>query len=190
MIVIDTKRLVIFCPPKCASNSLHNRFCKEDVGGITVVGTDPDFGPVGRHYCRPSYEWETYQHFAVVRNPFSRVVSLYHDYCRIRSYYGAAAPSFREFVQWLPRLHPNTAGEWFWNSSLCCCLRHVPESTRFIKLESIPEFCQQHALPLPGLDNASMSRAPREYYERWTTQRVQRLYEEDFHKFGYPTELA
>lgn len=188
MIVLPRQRLVIFTPPKCGSHSLHARLCQADIGGITVIGHDPDLGDVGRHYCRSSHEWETFDHHAVVRNPFSRVVSLYHDYCRIRAYWGQSGPAFSEFVDSLPKLETRTPGEWFWNSRLVDCLQHVPNSTRFHKLESLGSLLSPVGLSDLPRDNASLTLPWLDYYTPPTAARVRELYAADFERFGYCME--
>src|SRR5262245_27866248 len=82
MIVLPRHRLVIVTPPKTASSSLHECLCTSAFGGIFVLGPQGDGpGPYEHHTGWIPWNYTEYRIVIVVRNPYTRFLSLYDHAC-------------------------------------------------------------------------------------------------------------
>jgi hypothetical protein len=115
MIVLPWHGLVIVTPPKTASSSLHDCLCSADYGGIFVLGPQGDApGPYEHHTGWVPWNYTEFRIVVVVRNPYTRFLSLY-DHARAYSPPDAKWPgSLDEFAASLsaPNMH------WFYRWSL------------------------------------------------------------------------
>lgn len=75
MIIIDRLELTILTPPKCGSTSAHDRWTKDDVGGIWVIGPQAD-GRVDKHTMELPYQSLDHRIVCLTRNPVDRFLSL------------------------------------------------------------------------------------------------------------------
>lgn len=185
MIILHRYRAAILTPPKCASTSLHVALCRPPHDGSWICGTDPRWGEVDKHCLSPIPAG--YAVHAIVRHPASRVVSLYHDWCRVRAYYGQATGDFEQRVLCLPHWE----GEfWFWNAGLTEILSAAPPHTVH-HVESIGTLWDALGIPPVELprENASWSRPWLEYYTPETFAHVREIYAADFAAYGYGTDF-
>lgn len=153
------------------------------------------------------WEWGCYRRFCVVRNPFDRVVSLFHHRLmhpakrevasstlnKIRSrlaYWLFSPSSFAQFVEGIDHTRGltrsidhfafDTSGERLVDDILC-----------YERLsEEGPEYLRSLGLPaddfkLPNLNMSEGRRSYDEYYDDQTRRRVAALYRFEIEHFGY-----
>lgn len=140
--------------------------------------------------------------FTVIRNPFARVVSVYHDFFESHSaqfiyddyLFGIFKKglSFSQFVDILlvipdrlkdQHLKPQNAFLKFY--------RDVPVKVTLLKLEdelAVSAFLSGFHLTMPVLNNSDTAYDYRTYYNRDTLQKVSEIYAHDISSFGYEAE--
>ena len=80
MIVFENRKLLIVTPPKCGSTALHQCLCKSRLNGIWCVGESPVDGGgfhVDKHNARVPFAWKSFRRVLVVRDPMTRLRSLW-----------------------------------------------------------------------------------------------------------------
>lgn len=105
MIAINRLKLLIVTPPAVASVALHETLCGPNYGGVWMIGPSGDNTEQSNHHtmCVDTMhaDWER---VVVVRNPFDRLVSLWHKLCaKAVEPPTFAAPTFREYLDGLTR---------------------------------------------------------------------------------------
>jgi hypothetical protein len=141
-------------------------------------------------------------HFTIVRNPFSRLVSVYHDFYEnkdshfiYRDYLFGILPqslSFAEFVDRISCIPDRLKDQHLKPQHLF--LEYYEKqniSVKTFKLED-PEklnvFLKEHTLQLPYLHKSQVAYDYREYYSPSLLKKVSVLYQSDLEKFGYSLE--
>jgi hypothetical protein len=137
--------------------------------------------------------------FTVIRNPFSRIVSVYREFFERQSFpfiyedylFGILRKnlSFKEFlnvVQLIPdnlkdqHLKPqNLFLKWYQANNI---------SVRILKLEepaTLKNFLSRYDLPLESINKSEQAYDYREYYDQEILELVHDLYSEDIFVFGY-----
>jgi len=79
MIIFRDKEILFITPPKCASTTLHEFFCYQD-NNIYTIGPQVD-GAIDKHTSHMpwfAYGIKCYQRYIIVRNPLTRVESLFN----------------------------------------------------------------------------------------------------------------
>lgn len=151
------------------------------------------------------WDWDSYKRFCFVRNPYDRVVSLYHHHLKMRKnakikcvksfirkiiYMTRRAPSFRDYVVNInPKNRVPTSLESF------VCDRDgnslVNEVLMFENLaEDLPKFLGKLGISITSEDiphlNASADRQQyRKYYDEELRNKVKDLYKYEFERFEY-----
>lgn len=106
--------VAIMTPPKCATCALHQALCGPPWHGHTVIGPSAP-GLFDRHVNTwPSEAWEMHR-AVVVRNPYSRLVSLYLHHVHWQAALGFGGPDFGDFC----RLIAEGSHEPFYGWNLC-----------------------------------------------------------------------
>lgn len=153
------------------------------------------------------WDWFAYRRFCVVRNPFDRVVSLYHHYKKINADRGKSRTSLRNFLKYLYfQVRPEiTFAEYVMNLNpqdpLTVSLAEficdengeflVDDVLTFERLNSLlPAYLQQMGLFITEEDipvlNTSTEREPYTlYYTHETRERVASLYAYEIQRFSY-----
>ena len=99
MLLLHDQKLAIMTPPKCATNSLHAGLRCPPWNGETFVGPSPTVeSGCDRHINAWPHEAKRYKKLVVVRDPLTRLVSLYLHWANRLAGYGRAAASFGDFV--------------------------------------------------------------------------------------------
>jgi hypothetical protein len=156
-------------------------------------------------FAERGWEWDGYRHFCVVRNPFDRMVSMYHFGRKLRWREGAGVlmnlrrtvgtglrvtRSFREFV-----LGFSPEEDRFLSLRKFICDVHgvplVEDVLRFEELhESLPAYLSSLGVPvgsneLPRMNPSHERRHYRDYYDDETRRHVEALFAYEFERFGY-----
>jgi hypothetical protein len=149
-----------------------------------------------------------YFHFSVVRNPYGRVLSAYLDKYqegdkhraaygdRVASYDGGAI-SFRAFCRYLADGGEAENAHWMRQSRIL----DLADRMDFVgKLESLDADLEAifariggagpDQVPRAGPPATAASSKVRQYYDAECASLVERVYREDFERFGYATGLA
>lgn len=151
------------------------------------------------------WNWNSYEKFCFVRNPFDRIVSLYHHHLWMRNYIKVnsvrtfirklwvittRSPCFRDYVNSIDsksRLPTSL------KSFLCDREGNflVNEILMFERLaDELPKFLSRFDISITAEDiphlNASVDRLDyRKYYDEESKNRVRELYKYEFERFGY-----
>jgi len=86
MIVFHEKKLVVVTPYKCGSTSLHSMLCSPDHGGVYTIGPQFDGSETDKHTFDIPYAAKDYYVCVVVRDPMTRVVSLWTQHCKFHGW--------------------------------------------------------------------------------------------------------
>ena len=133
------------------------------------------------------WDWDGYRKFCVIRNPYDRVVSLYHH----RFDHLKESPvSFKQFVFLLNpenRLH-TTLKDFICDDKGQFLVRDILQFEYLAK--QLPDYLKQAGIDLPSDSlphlNASKSRRLyRDYYDAESEARVSMLYQYEIKRFGY-----
>lgn len=155
------------------------------------------------------WDWASYHRFCIVRNPFTRTVSLYHHYMNRRKYIGrglAPLPRLRAIVKYkiLPRmsfstyiLRPGKIRE------IALPLEEfvldekgkslVDDILKYEELaETLPRYLQDIGIDIdpqqiPVLGSSGIQSYAR-YYDEGTRSFVEHLYQYELDRFGYRFE--
>ena len=189
------RSLVLFTPPKCASNTLHDLLTLQ--GCMSVIGPQLD-GGVDIHTTVLPWDVfarrEQYVFAVAARHPYTRVASLYGHY---RAHWPAPHLSFRDFLRQLV-LAPRYA---FFHSTISAMLQVVEQPldgkapirvTKVVRVESLGDDLRDLGFtvptPLPKA-NRSEHRGLAEY-DAETMQLVDLWAHHDFQRFGYTKGIA
>ena len=194
MIYSPQRRLVVFTPPKCGTNTLHEVLPRH--GFRIVMGPQFD-GAVGEHTLSLEYDvWRDLasHRFAVAaRHPYARTASLYGHYCH---YWPPPHAPFPEFVA-SHVIAPKFA---FFNATIASLL-HLHEYpvdgrtpvrfTEVIRVESLADDLRRLGVavdePLPRVH--ALPNAGRALYTGRAQELVDLWARHDFDRFGYARDL-
>jgi hypothetical protein len=182
MILLIDHRTVILTPPKTASDTLHRVFCSGPPwNGLAVVG--PHHGVVDKHYPHVPNEAFGFRVLLTVRNPFDRLVSLWHHRCRLASYDGQGSPSFEEFAK---SVVARQAGCWLWETTISELIGEQ-RIDGLLRCESLADDLATAGLAVALLPrwNESYRRPWRQYYTVRLLGAVESWASEDCRRFGY-----
>ncbi|WP_296820076.1 sulfotransferase family 2 domain-containing protein [Brevundimonas sp.] len=134
-------------------------------------------------------KWDRFYTFAIVRNPWDRMVSLYHFIRQTPSHPQHAltcAQTFSEFVDHPDRILKRPQSDWLEGEDGRLL---VSEVVRYEELnEAYPRFMARCGFDTPPelpVTNASERGSYRSYFDRELAHRVGELYAEDVERFGY-----
>jgi len=145
------------------------------------------------------WPWDDYEKFCFVRNPYDRVVSLYHHHLKMRrrnarmrrqSDVNVRIPPFNEYVM---RMDPTQRLPTSLRQFVCDKVGNLLVDS-ILKFENMREELSHLSsrldlqLPVDGIPllNASEERQDyRKYYDEQSKERVQALYDYEFSMFGY-----
>ena len=102
MIVNTKDKYIVATAPRAATMTVHNSLAKLS-GARWVVGVNADSW-ADHHTTRIPHEWKTYRRVIVVRNPYTRLLSLSDHYNRKRVSEGLKPWHFHEFIGEYKRL--------------------------------------------------------------------------------------
>jgi len=195
MLFCPKRRILLFTPPKCGTNTLHAVL--PPLGCRSVYGPQFD-GNVGEHTTVwESDVWrdlDSYKFAVATRHPFARAASLYGHY---RHYWRSPHLGFDDFLEQIV-IAPKYA---FFNATISSILHGIEEPidgrrpikvTEIVRLEHLAADLQKlgfavadplpraHALPNPGI--AAYTPAAKRLVELWARH--------DFDRFGYARDLA
>ena len=172
--------VAVMTPPKCATSALHQALCGPPWHGHTVVGPSAP-GLFDRHVNTwPSEAWEMHR-CAVVRNPYSRLVSLYLHRVHWQAALGFGGPDFGVFC----RMVAEGAQEPFYAWNLCQWL--PDDGATIIRVESLAADLATIGIPAEvPRSNASFYRQPWEqFYNPDLLDIVADWAKPDCDRFGY-----
>jgi hypothetical protein len=157
---------------------------------------------------------EHYFSFAIVRNPFDRLVSMYHHLCK--QYSDFHFLSFKQFVMMIPTMSAQNGTHYDWREDICIRSqfrfvslqiggKHLILTDRIFKFENLEDEWKKcvdiinerlvhcdYKLNKGTLckDNHSeRSMEVYEYFDQESFDRTCELYKKDFDLFGYPFEI-
>lgn len=209
-------RFVFLAVPRTGSTTMRRVLDPfSDIRGVHYSRASRDF-PFYNHisardlkliFERCGWDWRAYRKFCVVRNPFDRVVSLYHHRLappakrergssalyRIRNrltWWFFSPSSFAQFVEGIDQTRGLTKsiGHFAFTPSGETL---VDDILRYERLsEDGPEYLRSLGLPaqdleLPNLNMSEGRRPHDEYYDAETRRRVAELYRFEIDHFGY-----
>lgn len=191
MVISDPHRLILICNPKTASTSM--RACFTSLG-IPVP-------PVANHN-KPAFvaqqkfpdKWQSYLTAGFCRNPFDRMVSIFHDFKNLRALVAV------KFSKWLQSLRVEDIGtfailkpqHWYLGDGGRDDKVAVKLLYRYENLqEDWVDLSSKIGISLPKLDviRSSGHEPYQELYTKDTADMVRKLYQKDFELFGYSDEI-
>lgn len=194
MFVNHEKKFVYLALPKTGSYSIHAYF------DYTQGHPEPDEHHAGVRELPP--ELSDYYKFAFIRNPWSKLVSVYHDFTlrRGKQYSGLVTmdepllSEFEDFEDFCLRLGES---HWFTDVFFRPQASFVYDNTdkpidyigRFESINiDFKHICREFGMPVVDLGHENRGKYLadyRSYYTDDSSEAVRRLYEEDIRRFGY-----
>lgn len=154
MILLVEHRTVILTPPKCGSVSLYDALRMPPWNGLMVV--QQHHGVLDKHGMELPNEALDSRVLLVIRNPYDRLVSLWHHFCRIETYHGRGC---LPFDAWVGRMLDGKLG-WMESTSIV----DLVGSTKYDTLLS----CELLEDRLKGCGiEAQLPRLNRSYRKNW-----------------------
>ena len=183
MFINHTHKFIFIHIPKNAGTSIRNSFDRKGYDKRVVSKRYPhDSCSIIKSYCGDDV-WNTFFKFAIVRNPYDRMVSYYHFHNSPQYKYPATAQKM-SFEEWL-------------NCGLDSNLKktqsdYLNEDIDLIgRYESLQDsfdiFCDKINIPTYQLPLWNLSRHEvwQNYYDDETLELVYNIFQEDFIKFNY-----
>ena len=200
MRISHSHKLIYLAVPRTGSTTARNILdVSADITSIHISTITPDF-PFYHHisalelkkiFAARGWNWDGYRKFCVIRNPYDRVVSLYHH--RVENLAKNAHQSPPSFKQYVFQLNPTQRLPTSLQAFVC------DESGDFL-VQDILQFEQLHTqLPaylhqigislsadqIPRLNASRNRRSYRDYYDAETKARIGQLYRYEIERFGY-----
>jgi len=203
-IVSQKYRFVFIHIPKTGGTSLAEPAYRDSSGALTGILGESDYSQAGHILARGLKErmgerWDDYFKFAFVRNPWDRMVSLYHYFLQDSEKQStalgeriAACEGFADFCVRLDELEPDAH---FWEQ-----LAYLADSEgnmlvdcvgRFEHLdEDFEKICARLGMPAVTLPHLRQTahRDYRHYYDARTVDVIAARYKNDIAAFGYSFE--
>jgi len=214
MRISHSHKFIFFATPRTGSATIRNVLDKySDISSILISDITKDF-PFYHHIsalelkrifeCR-GWNWDSYEKFCFVRNPYDRVVSLYHHYLRMRKNWKVRnmktfktklkfiitrPPSFRDYVM---NINTNDRLPTSLESFLCdedgkILVNEIlmyenlkDDLQRFLKKLNISVTPEE----IPHLNASADRKQYRQYYDEELIKKVKNLYEYEFKRFKY-----
>lgn len=190
MIYSLDRMLVLFTPPKCASNTLHELLTRQSC--MSVIGPQMDGGVDIHTTVMPWDVWsrlDRYTFAVSIRHPYTRAASLYGHY---KQYWPAPHLSFVDFLRQLV-LAPRWA---FFNTTITSMLTPVEspfdgrppiQISHYVRVESLSQDLRALGFDVPAdlpKHNSSDNRGLEEFTPE-SKQLVDLWSHYDFQRFGY-----
>ncbi|MGZ9812024.1 sulfotransferase family 2 domain-containing protein [Pseudoroseicyclus sp. H15] len=209
MRISHEKKFIFLAVPRTGSTSLRDLLDPySDIKSVHITETNRNH-PYYHHisarelkdiFDKNGWDFSSYSKFCVVRNPFDRVVSLYHHYLKHRregsflrrAYHKVTPPpDFASYVQKIdPESRLTTTIRAFTCDSSGAAL--VDKVLKFEELSTeLPVYLQELGIPadkatLPHLNSSANRKVSyRDYYNDTLRAHVAKLYREDIERFGY-----
>lgn len=202
--VTDSHKVVYIRLLKCASTSMLREFLPLiDKRLKDVHFTDEQLDVLGFHYERKKIDPSQagYKKFALVRDPFQRIVSVYLDlfdsgsaFTYASYWFGVLKPemTFKEFIKIIGLIPTSVQGPHFAPQSYILRKAFALEEIRVFRIEkdgeSLDRFLHNYGLSLPFLNRQPKNYDYRSYYDSDTLSVVEKLYEGDVEIFDYKEE--
>ncbi|MDH5389127.1 MAG: sulfotransferase family protein [Gammaproteobacteria bacterium] len=214
MRISHSHKFIFLATPRTGSTTARKVLDKyTDIASVHISMVSSDF-PFYHHISAlelktifedRDWDWDSYEKFCFVRNPYDRVVSLYHHHLKMRKnlkvnsvrsfvrklrYMTTRTPSFRDYVM---NINPKNRLPTSLESFLCDGNGDflVNEVLMFEELEDeLPKFLSKLDISITADDipylNASTGRQQySKYYDEELKNKVRDLYEYEFDRFGY-----
>jgi hypothetical protein len=200
--VVSSQKLVYVRILKSASTSMLSELLPLiDKNLENIRLTNEQIDVLATQYVRRKLlvDEDSYNYFAVIRNPFSRLVSVYLDL------FDSTAPdfayseflfgilnknmSFEEFVRALAKIPDSLKGPHFAPQSYIVSNTGLESKINCFRLEKDEEalktFLKPYGIAIPHLNRQEKSYDYRIFYTRELADLAYTIYKEDVQKFGY-----
>ena len=193
MLVSHSKKFVMVSVPKTGSTSLHYSFSEKLGGRYDSQSGSPAIYHIYAEDIRyfVGSSWQDYYSCAVVRNPYDRLVSLFHDFKSNRGFIKAG--SFDDFVlnklkqNWIHDIHFKPQIEFVTDRDGTLIIDDVFRFEDGVQ-EIFSYLCGRLSLPLGKVGHARKGKRDeftKYYSNKKVIDIVNSVYEKDFELFGY-----
>jgi hypothetical protein len=189
---------------KCASTSVLRDFPAVDNRLKDIHFSDDQLDVLGFYYQKikiPS--GDRYKKFTLVRNPFSRIVSVYLDlfdpaaetFTYSAYWFGILRPgmTFKDFLKTIEQIPVPLLGPHFTPQSHILKETSTPDEILVFRVdkdtESLKTFLQQYGLQLAHLNKRPQGYNYSSFFDLETLNIAGRLYADDIKRFGYEEDF-
>jgi len=199
--ISDSHQVVYIRMLKCASTSVLREFLPLVDSRLKVIHfSDDQLDALAFHYQRKSIPpGDRYKKFTLVRNPLSRIVSVYLDLFDPSSdmftysayWFGIlrAGMSFKDFLKTIEQIPISLLGPHFTPQSHILNETSAPDEILVFRVdkdaESLKIFLQQYGLQLSHLNKRQQDYNYSSFYDSEMLDIAGRLYADDIKQFGY-----
>lgn len=173
--IIDN--LIFIHPPRCSGTSIENSFGwqNESEKHLSASSIRKKIGE--KH-------WGNLFKFGIIRNPFDRVISMYHAPCYRKFRKGVEFESLEQFLSFIPRI-PTEEG--------IQCSDFINENLDFIiryenRNEDLDRLCKEFGLKIDKKIHTRQTDRHKDYrlyHNKNTIKLVKLKFKEDVERFGY-----
>tara|TARA_R100000781_G_scaffold90505_1_gene55956 strand:- start:11 stop:574 length:564 start_codon:yes stop_codon:yes gene_type:complete len=183
--IIDKEKLIFIHIPKTAGTSIRSymaRHCSWDKNRVRQPKKHASIKEIKNEF---PVEYETYKKFAIIRNPYDRIVSYFFYLKRLNNYY-VRGIDFKIWLNYLVDIKKENIN----NSELQKTFPQnswVDDTVSILKFENLEKeinsfFKKEIKLPKT---NTSNHQNFLEYYDENSLNNVYNIFKEDFEKFNY-----
>jgi hypothetical protein len=200
--ISDNYKLIYIRILKSASTSLLKEFLPLVDGKLrNVYFSDEQIDVLGFYYQQKRFEPAhlAYTKFALVRNPFRRIVSVYLDLFDPRAvpftyssyWFGVLKKgmTFKDFIKTIDQIPLSLLGPHFTPQWYILKKASDLKDIRIYRIEkdveSLTQFLNQYSIALPHVNVQRSAYDYRSYYDPETLAIVNKLYQHDVSLFGY-----
>jgi hypothetical protein len=203
--ISDTYKVIYIRILKAASTSMLKEFLPlVDVTLKGVYFTDEQIDVLGFHYAHKNFKAAhvMYTKFALVRNPFERIVSVYLDLFDPTAVTFTYAPywfgilkqdmTFKDFLKTIHKIPRSLLGPHFTSQHYILRKATDIKDLTIYRIEkdeeALNKFLGRFGIELPHLNKHPLGYDHRSYYDPETLGLVTALYQDDINSFGYQAE--
>ena len=190
MIILVKKQVVILTPPHTASRYLRETLCTQEYDGFFCVGPWAIDHKLDHHSMVIPHEFRDWPTYLIIRNPFTRLIGLWHHYADSGHYdndkYASNPPGdlpWNQFVYHVIRDNAHSLIP-FYRWTLTRLIEPVRAIENLIRFENLQQEMKR-ILDINIEDRPKIYNLPDYYYNQEIINQIASWAQPDCLRFGY-----